>query len=131
MIDNTIDIHKPHLIPLNDEGYPFFNTIIDNMDAVRINVDLEVMKYELFEKIINNTNFKLDLDKKILYLDKHELLEDGFMLATNTEGSRHILHEKILIMQELCYSYRDIDTREFNAGEYITIEPMFFNNILC
>lgn len=131
MIDNNIDIHKPHLIHLNDEGYPFFCTIIDKMDAVRINIDLEVMKYELFEKIINKTNFKLDLDKKILYLDNHELLEDGFMSAANIQGSRHILHSKILIMQEICYNYKDIDTSEFNAGDYITIEPMFFNNILC
>lgn len=122
-------IYKEHLIQLNQDDYPFFCTILDEMDSVRINVDLEILKYELAEKIFSKSRLKLDLSKKVLYLHGHAITPDGFIEAENSYGNRHILYSEILRIQEICYDYKYKNSIEYEAGKYITIEPRFCKGV--
>lgn len=119
-----IDNYKNNFIRINQEDFPVFCSLIERMAYIRININLEIMKYELAEKIFNETEFKLDLFKHTLYLNRFDKLNDGFIKVIES-FEKYSLYLGLIRLHEICREYKEIIPDEFNAGRFINIEAKF------
>lgn len=120
------NIYKEQFIHLNEDNYPYFSSIIDEMEYVKITIDLEIMKCELAERIFKESKLRFDLNKKILYINGHEITDNGYIKAENYYGNNHILYSEILRLQEIYSDYKRIHPMNSDEGKFITIQPVIF-----
>lgn len=97
----------------------------DKISHIRININLEIMKYEVAEKIFNATDFKLDLHKRILYLHRFDNLTDGFIKVYNSVVGKDPIFSQLLTMYNIFNEYGSDKLNEYCAGRFIVIETKF------